>query len=108
MPRAARRHHHLLVEQPGEQLREVTNIEEAMTYIDKAVAEKTPISEILIRELHAITVEQLTEEGDRTPGAYREGSVVIAASEHLPPDAVQVSAYMEELKDDAKIKYMEN
>ena len=83
--------------QPGEQLREVTNIEEAMTYIDKAVAEKTPITEILIRELHAITVEQLTEEGDRTPGAYREGGVVIAASEHLPPDAVQVSAYMEEL-----------
>ena len=42
--------------QPGEQLREVTNIEEAMTYIDKAVTEKTPITEILIRELHALSL----------------------------------------------------
>lgn len=82
---------------PSEQLREVTNIEEAMAYIDTTVTEKTPITEMLIRELHVITVEQLTEEGDRTPGAYREGGVVIAASEHLPPNAVQVPTYMEEL-----------
>lgn len=83
--------------QPGEQLREVTNIEQAMAYIDTTVTEKTPITEMLIRELHVVTVEHLTEEGDRTPGAYREGGVVIAASEHLPPDSVQVPAYMEEL-----------
>src|SRR5690606_33768951 len=51
----------------------------------------------LIRELHAMAVEGLTREGDRTPGAYRTGSVAIAKSAHLPPDALHVPAYMEEL-----------
>ncbi len=83
--------------QTGEQMREVTNIERAMTYIDEVVTEKTLFTEMLIRELHVLTVDQLNDEGDRTPGQYRGGPVVIAASDHSPPDALQVPLYMEEL-----------
>lgn len=42
-------------------------------------------------------MRQLNREGDRTPGAYRSGPVRIAQSLHLPPEAVQVPSYMEEL-----------
>ena len=39
----------------------------------------------------------LQREGDKTPGAYREGAVRIAQAEHLPPDGVLVPQYMQEL-----------
>jgi Fic family protein len=55
------------------------------------------VTEHLVRELHAMTVDQLQREGDKTPGAYRKGQVRIAQSQHLPPDALQVSSYMQEL-----------
>ncbi|MBL8448222.1 MAG: Fic family protein, partial [Zoogloeaceae bacterium] len=45
----------------------------------------------------ATTVEGLDREGDRTPGAYRSGPVQIAQAEHLPPDALRVPEYMNEL-----------
>lgn len=44
-----------------------------------------------------MTVQGLTREGDRTPGAYRAGAVRIAKSEHLPPEAIHIPSYMEEL-----------
>src|SRR5690606_37483009 len=50
-----------------------------------------------IRELHELTVAELVREGDRTPGAYRSGQVMIAQSAHLPPEPSAVPAYMEEL-----------
>jgi Fic family protein len=42
-------------------------------------------------------VRDLVREGDDTPGAYRSTAVRIAKSEHLPPDALMVSSYMQEL-----------
>lgn len=80
-----------------DQLREISNIEKAMTYIEEHFTEGSEVSQHLIRELHAITVGELDREGDRTPGQFRTGPVRIAQSEHLPPDPVQVSAYMDEL-----------
>jgi len=84
---------------PTEQLREVDNIEAAMRYVEEAVAPQTPLTEHLLRELHAMTVQDLTREGDRTPGSYRTGPVQIAKAEHLPPDAIHVDSYMHELVD---------
>jgi Fic family protein len=55
------------------------------------------LSELLLRGLHATTVDGLTREGDRTPGAYRSGPVRIAQADHLPPDALRVGEYMAEL-----------
>lgn len=80
-----------------EQLLEVANIERAMDYIEKVMEHGAALSEHMIRELHAMTVQELEREGDKTPGAYRRSGVRIAQSEHLPPDAIQVPAYMEEL-----------
>ena len=81
----------------GEQIREIENIEHAMSFLEEAVAKGSPITHQFIRELHVLTVQGLDREGDRTPGAYRTGSVAIAGASHLPPDALRVPDYMEEL-----------
>ena len=80
-----------------DQMREIRNIERAMTEIEGAVQHGTPISEHLLRSLHEMTVRQLQREGDPTPGAYRSGSVRIEQAEHLPPPHVSVPEYMAEL-----------
>jgi len=76
---------------------EVANIEKAMGYIDEAITAGEPISEYFIRELHALAVSELAREGDKTPGTYRQSGVKIAQSSHLPPEALQVPGYMQEL-----------
>jgi len=78
-------------------LREIANIEQAMPYIELSMAPDAAITEHFIRELHALTVRDLLREGDETPGAYRNHAVHIAQSAHLPPEAVQVSGYMQAL-----------
>lgn len=78
-------------------LREMANIEDAMGFIDAHFSPGQDVTEHLIRELHAMTVQGLEREGDDTPGAYRPGPVEISQSEHLPPEAVAVPQYMREL-----------
>lgn len=80
-------------------LREIGNIELAMDEIEGAITPGSPVTAHLLRGLHAMTVDGLQREGDKTPGAYRSGAVEIALSEHAPPDAMQVDAYMQELID---------
>ena len=80
-----------------EALREIDNIEAAMRQVESAVEPGSPLSEHLLRGLHATAVDGLQREGDRTPGSYRTGPVRIAQAEHLPPDPVQVPGYMAEL-----------
>lgn len=80
-----------------EQFREIDNIERAMCQVEDTVQPGEPLAEHLLRGLHATAVDSLTREGDRHPGAYRSGPVRIAQAEHLPPDALQVPAYMSEL-----------
>lgn len=83
--------------EPSDHLREMENIERAMAFVEASIQKGTDITEYFIRELHAMTVDKLTREGDLTPGAYRAGLVRIAQSEHLPPEAFQVPVYMQEL-----------
>lgn len=80
-----------------DQLREVANIESAMDYIEQIITPGADLTERTIRELHAMTVNNLQREGDKTPGAYRSGGVRISQSDHLPPEFIQIQAYMEEL-----------
>ena len=80
-----------------DELNEISNIESAMKYVEETVQQGIAISEHFIRELHTMTVAGLEREGDRTPGAYRTGSVRIAKAQHLPPEAIQVADYMREL-----------
>ena len=81
----------------GDHLREIANIEQAMAYVESSMAPGAVVSEHFIRELHAMAVRDLVREGDATPGAYRATAVRIAQSSHLPPEAVQVPGYMQEL-----------
>lgn len=83
----------------SDQLREMANIEEAMGYIEEHFESGHAVSEHFVRELHAIAVRGLEREGDETPGAYRQHAVKIAHAEHLPPEAVLVLQYMQELMD---------
>ena len=68
----------------SDQLSEIANIEEAMSYIESVMEAGTALSEHFIRELHAMAVHHLVREGDKTPGAYRSTQVAIAQSQHLP------------------------
>jgi Fic family protein len=81
----------------SDQLREMANIEEAMSFIEEHFEPGQEVTEHLVRELHAMTVQGLEREGDATPGAYRQKPVQISQSEHLPPEAVAVPQYMGEL-----------
>jgi Fic family protein len=83
--------------QRSDQLHEIDNIDSAMDAVEKSVEPGGDITEHLLRGLHTKTVSGLEREGDRTPGAYRRGSVRIAQSEHLPPQAVEVPRYMAQL-----------
>jgi Fic family protein len=76
---------------------EVANIEKAMGYVDEAITAGEPITEYFIRELHALAVSDLAREGDKNPGSYRQSGVKIAQSSHLPPEALQVPSYMQQL-----------
>lgn len=80
-----------------DQLKEINNIEAAMEYIDEYLSNGDEITEYFIRELHSLAVAGLQQEGDRTPGAYRQHNVSIAQSDHLPPDHIRVADYMAEL-----------
>ena len=80
-----------------DQLKEINNIEAAMEFIDEHLNNGDEITEYFIRELHSLAVVGLRQEGDRTPGAYRQHNVSIAQSDHLPPDHIRVPDYMAEL-----------
>ncbi|WP_340613940.1 Fic family protein [Xenorhabdus thailandensis] len=80
-----------------DQLKEIDNIEKAMSFIDEYFKRGDEITERFIRELHTLAVDNLQREGDKTPGQYRHYGVSIGQSEHLPPDSIKVPDYMNEL-----------
>ncbi len=84
-------------ERSAERFSEIANVEQAMSYIEDNINEESDISHHFIRELHHLTVTDLKDEGDKTPGTYRTWGVEIAKSEHLPPKAYLVHDYMDEL-----------
>lgn len=85
---------------PAEDIMEILNIENAMKYIEENINE-TPISMMFIRELHQLTVKNLSyrKEGALHPGCFREQNVRIGGSSHTPPDYTQVVPMMQELLD---------
>jgi len=80
-----------------EQYSEIANVEKAMEYIEDSIDKDTVITNQFIRELHYLTVCDLEQEGDRTPGAYRTWQVGIAKSNHCPPEHYLVQEYMDDL-----------
>lgn len=84
-------------ERSTERYSEIANVEGAMTFIEENISQGAPITHHFIRQLHSLVVEGLSEEGDKTPGAYRAWDVQITGSEHTPPGHLNVQQYMEEL-----------
>ncbi|WP_156928205.1 Fic family protein [Sulfurospirillum arcachonense] len=81
----------------SEQYSEIANVEEAMKYIEESISFESKITHQFIRELHHLTVNKLSKEGDKTPGSYRKTNVGIALSEHKPPEHYLVQEHMEDL-----------
>lgn len=82
---------------PSEDIQEIKNLEEAMSYVEECLSESSEITHTFIKELHHLTVKGLKKEGDDTPGAYRQHNVSISGSKHTPPDITHVQPYMDEL-----------
>lgn len=81
----------------SESFSEIANVESAMSFIEENISEGTEITHSFIRQLHHLAVDGLTEEGDKTPGAYRSWNVQISQAAHLPPEKFSVQPYMDEL-----------
>lgn len=88
------------VNKVNEQIREITNIENAMRYLEENI-ENIQISSLLVRELHQLVVDGLSVqlEGAEHPGSYRSHDVRISGSSHIPPSFSEVEYYMSELID---------
>lgn len=88
------------VDKVAEQIKEITNIENAMRYLEDNI-EELEISNHLVRELHQLTVEGLSakREGAVHPGAFRTHNVHINGSAHIPPEFTTVEYHMSELMD---------
>lgn len=84
---------------PDESIKEITNIEKAIDFIENTVNSKTVIARKFISEIHKILVQDLSPmgEGSSTPGALRSINVVILGSNHLPPENIKVQEYFDEL-----------
>jgi Fic family protein len=81
---------------------EILNMEKALDFIDESIL-KIPFNRDFICELHRLAVDKLPPppngEGDYTPGVYRQSSVRIKGSDHVPPPSDDIQWYMDELFD---------
>jgi len=83
-------------ERSSERFSEIANVEAAMDFIEESISEGTEFTHHFIKQLHQLVVGELSDEGDRTPGAYRTWNVEISKSAHTPPDHIQVQSFMDE------------
>lgn len=81
-----------------EQIIEISNLIDGLDFIDKYVMEE-PISADFIKELHRIVVGDLTHEGDKRAGAWRDEPRYITNARHQPPESYDVPDLMRELID---------
>jgi len=87
---------------PTQSIREIVNMEQAMSFIDENVKE-VMFNRAFVSELHKKVVDGLLPppngEGDHTPGIYRTKSVIINRSAHKPPEPIQIEGYIDKLFD---------
>lgn len=81
-----------------EDIIQIENGEEAMQYIEENI-DRINIDKFFLRELHTITVKNLSadKEGAKNPGRFRTVNVTINKSTHVPPDFTQVELLVDEL-----------
>lgn len=83
-----------------EDIIQIENGEDAMQYIEEQI-DNINIDKFFLRELHSITVKNLSpeKEGAKNPGCFRLNNVAIHKSTHIPPDFTQVEMLIDELLD---------
>jgi Fic family protein len=95
-----------IIEDPFKQstdegLKEIYNIDRAITFIEEHVEKTTKFNRALISEIHKIIVDGLTPppkgEGSRYPGELRPINVIIKNSNHVPPEITKIPEYFDEL-----------
>jgi len=79
-----------------ESLREISNISEAIRYVEDNIETGSEITQRFIFDLHSIIVKNLDRGGDRNAGAYRMHDVKIAGAKHVPPEHFHVKNLMRE------------
>ena len=79
-----------------ESLMEIRNNEKALNFIEENI-DSTPINRAFISEIHKLVVSSLSRKGSSSPGVYRMINPRIIGSSHIPPEAVSVDGFMEEL-----------
>jgi len=89
-----------------ESLREISNIEDAMSWIENVfrTSSSKQIDEDFLLELHRLTVKNLRSpveggEGDVKPGAFRSNAVSIKGAQHTPPSPFELPRLIEEFVD---------
>lgn len=84
---------------------EVINHKEAIEFLEELVQDNNELSEIDIKNIHAIVLKGIDNEN---AGRYRTENVIISGASHIPPDAIIVPESMEKLiyrYDEWKEKY---
>jgi len=91
-----------IIEQKGkkdERQKEVSNLEEAILFIEENTDENTQINRAYISHIHKIITKELSPppygEGSNKPGELRTHNVQIKNSKHTPPDHSVLSDYFE-------------
>ena len=81
----------------GKSLREhfeATNHRDAIHYVESVVAQREPLSEWLIRNIHRLVLKGID---DDEAGRYRQENVVIAGASTTPPDFLHLPQEMSRL-----------
>ena len=84
---------------------EAINHKEAIEFLEELVQDNNELSEIDIKNIHAIVLKGIDNEN---AGRYRTENVIISGASHIPPDAIIVPESMEKLiyrYDEWKEKY---
>ena len=83
----------------NEETEEIQNIENAIEYTNECFDQDPnfKISKFFIKELHNIVMKNLINDGSKEIGKFRTCQVKINNASHIPPDAVHVNTYIEEL-----------
>lgn len=84
---------------------EAINHNEAITFLEELINDTTELTEIDIKNIHAIVLKGIDNEN---AGKYRTENVIISGATHIPPDSILVPELMEKLiyrYDEWKEKY---
>ena len=73
---------------------EVINHREAILFVEDLIANKEPLSEWNIKNIHALILKEID---NRNAGKYRSENVVISGAKHIPPKHYEIGDLMQKI-----------